>query len=195
MICKGRRRLERSPAARRGTGVRGGATHGQEQPALGAHHERLADFLNGAIIQNINLADRKAGIIFTLVVAAGLFLLQRAPEAIAALLAGPEPKALLWALIMLALVGAAVSAFSVIFPRIRRQPGGILFWGDITGYAERRDYLARVARERPDELAETKLGYCHDLSGICAAKFRMLRLSMTLAAAGLVLFLVHTALG
>ena len=46
--------------------------HGQEQPVLGAHHERLADFLNGAIIQNINLADRKAGIIFTLLVAAGL---------------------------------------------------------------------------------------------------------------------------
>ena len=96
---------------------------------------------------------------------------------------------------LLALVGAAVSAFSVIFPRIRRRPGGILFWGDITGYAQRRDYLARVAQERPEELAEIKLGYCHDLSGICAAKFRMLRLSMILAAAGLVLFLVYTAMG
>ena len=53
----------------------------------------------------------------------------------------------------------------------------------------------RVARERPDELAATKLVYCYDLSTICAAKFRMLRLSMTLAAGGLVLFLVHTALG
>jgi hypothetical protein len=169
--------------------------HGQEQPALGAHHERLADFLNGSIIQNINLADRKAGIIFTLVVAAGLFLLQRAPEAIGALAAGPEPRAMLWALIMLVLVGAAASAFAVIFPRIRRQPGGILFWGDITGYAQGRDYLARVAQERAEELARIKLSYCHDLSGICAAKFRMLRVSMTLAAAGLVLFLVYTALG
>jgi hypothetical protein len=129
------------------------------------------------------------------VVAAGLFLLQRAPDTVFALAAGLDPKALLWALIMLALVGAAASAFSVIFPRIRRQPGGILFWGDITGYAERRDYLARVAQERPDELAGIKLGYCHDLSDICAAKFRMLRLSMILAAAGLVLFLFYTAMG
>jgi hypothetical protein len=169
--------------------------HGQEQPVLGAHHERLADFLNGSIIQNINLADRKAGIVFTLVVAAGLFLLQRAPGAIAALIAGPDLGGLVWMVIMLVLVGAAVSAFSVIFPRIRRNPGGILFWGDITGYAQGRDYLARVAAERPDNLARIKLGYCHDLSGICAAKFRMLRLSMTLAAGGLLLFLVYTALG
>jgi hypothetical protein len=169
--------------------------HGQEQPALGAHHERLADFLNGSIIQNINLADRKAGIIFTLVVAAGLFLLQRAPVVIGALAVGPDLGALLWALIMLALVGAAASAFAVIFPRIRRQPGGILFWGDITGFAHGRAYLARVAQERPDELAEIKLGYCYDLSAICDAKFRMLRLSMTLAAAGLLLFLGYAAMG
>ena len=146
--------------------------HGQEQPALGAHHERLADFLNGSIIQNINLADRKAGIIFTLEVAAGLFLLQRAPEALGTLLAGPDLAALLWALIMLVLVGAAASAFAVIFPRIRRQPGGILFWGDITGYARGRDFPARVARERLDDLIRIKLTYCYDLSVICATKFR-----------------------
>ncbi len=66
--------------------------HGQERPALGAHHERLADFLNGAIIQNINLADRKAGIIFTLVVAAGLFLLQRAPRRSARWQSGPSRR-------------------------------------------------------------------------------------------------------
>jgi hypothetical protein len=53
---------------------------------------------------------------------------------------------------------------------------------------------AERASERPDALAETKLGYCHDLSGICAAKFRTLRLSTTLAAHGPVLFPVYTAL-
>ena len=88
---------------------------------LSAEHEKFADFLHGAIMQNINLADRKAGIIFTLVSAATLFLFRQAPDMIVGLQAGPSVRGVLWWLIVVLLIGAAVSAFFVIFPRIRRR--------------------------------------------------------------------------
>lgn len=161
---------------------------------LSAEHEKFADFLHGAIMQNINLADRKAGIIFTLVSAATLFLFRQAPDMIVGLQAGPSVRGVLWWLIVVLLIGAAVSAFFVIFPRIRRRGPGAVFWGDIAAYAEEADFVADVTAMSGPEVARAKLTQCYDLSAICRAKYRMLRLSMALTAAGLVLFLLSNLL-
>ena len=170
------------------------AAEATEADVPSAEHEKFADFLHGAIMQNINLADRKAGIIFTLVSAATLFLFQRAPAMIAGLQAGTDLRGALWWVIVVLLIAAAVCAFFVIFPRIRRRGPGAVFWGDIAAYSDEAAFVADVTGMSGREVARAKLTQCYDLSAICRAKYRMLRLSMALTAAGLVLFLLSNLL-
>lgn len=158
-------------------------------PTPDTTQERIADFVHGATMQNIVLADRKAGILFTLVSAALLFLFTRTPAAF------DRPVPVLWLIVVACLVVAAACAFVVIFPRLRRGSGDLLFWGDIARYDSADGYMAAVCRRDASTLARGKLTYCHDLACICARKFRLLRIAMIFAATGLVMFLVLLALG
>lgn len=166
----------------------GDAREGDE-PTPDAAQERLAEFMHGALVQNIVLADRKAGILFTLVSAALLFLFTRVPPALTTWRGG------LWLVVVLSLVLAAVCAFIVIFPRTRRRTDDVMFWGAVAGHASHDAYLRAVCSRDRVTLARGKLAYCYDLACICAAKFRLLRAAMIAAALGLVLFLVVLALG
>jgi len=158
-------------------------------PRPDAAQERVADFVHAAMVQNITLADRKAGILFTLVSAALLFLFTRSPGAFDSL------AGILWLIVVVCLVGAAACAFVVIFPRVRRGSDNLLFWGDIARLRDSEAYLKAVCGRDATTLARGKLAYCHDLACICARKFRLLRAAMVFAAAGLVLFLVLLGLG
>lgn len=156
---------------------------------IGAAQERLSDFVHGSRIQNIVMADRKAGILFSLVSAALLFLFTRVPDALV------EPAGVLWALVVALLVLAASCAFTAIFPRVRTKGDPLLFWGAIARHDTRERYIDEVRRQSPDEIARRKLAYCHDLACICARKYRLLRVAMASAAAGLLLFLAFLAAG
>lgn len=156
---------------------------------IGPAQDRLADFVHASLIQNIVMADRKAGILFTLVSAALLFLFTRVPGALS------DPSGALWALVVAVLVLSAACAFSAIFPRIRNQGDSLLFWGAMARHKDRDSYIDEVCGQSYDGIARRKLGYCHDLACICARKYRLLRIAMVCAALGLVLFLALLALG
>lgn len=160
-----------------------------DEPTPSAEQERVGDFVHGSLMQNITLADRKAGILFTLVSAALLFLFTRVPQTL------DGTTGALWLAVVVLLVAGAGSAFLVVFPRIRRSGPGVLFWGAVAAQPDRHAYIAEVCRQEPAALARGKLGYCYDLARICARKFHMLRLAMMCSAAGLVLFLVALAVG
>ena len=171
---------ETEPAAGRQTPAR--AT-----PPLAPVHVGVADFMHGPLVQTIVMADRKAGILFTLVSAALLFLFTRMPVPLW------SGRGAAWGAVVGLLVAAAVCAFLVIFPRIRRRDN-VYFWASVAGHADADAFVATVAEEAPDDLARAKLVYCYDLACICRRKFRLLKIAMLATAAGLLLFLAFTAL-
>ena len=157
-----------------------------------AAQERALDFLHASALQHVVLADRKAGILFTLLSAALLFLFTRVPTD----LWPPSWAAGLWAIVVALLVAASVLAFLVVLPRVPGGPAAdLLFWGSVARYATPTDYLAAVCRAGAADLARDKAVHCHALSCICARKFRLLRAALLLAGGGLVLFLAALAAG
>ena len=161
-----------------------GEVHALSRAKTGDEHERVANFVHGSLLQNITLADRKAGILFTLVSAALLFLFTRVPEVIFSAAGG------LWLVVVTLLVLAASLAFSVIFPRQRRHSENVLFWGGVADWPDRNAYIQAVASMESERITQAKLEYCYDLARICRRKFRLLRYAMMATAIGLVLFLV-----
>lgn len=161
-------------------------------PVPDVGQERALDFVHQSALQHVVLADRKAGILFTLLSAALLYLFSSVP----AFAWPPSPTAALWLLVVVLLVLATALAFLVILPRVR--PGGtrdVLFWGAIARHETPEAYLEAVCGRSAAELARAKAVYCHQLSQICQRKFRLMRWSLLLAGAGLILFLVALAFG
>jgi len=147
----------------------------------------VADFMHGPLVQTIVMADRKAGILFTLVSAALLFLFTRMPTPLW------SGQGAAWSVVVVLLIAAAASAFLVIFPRIRRRDN-VYFWGSVAEHDSPDAFIAKVNRQESADLARAKMVYCYDLACICRRKFRLLKIAMLATAAGLVLFLVFTAL-
>jgi len=155
-----------------------------------AAQERALDFVHQAALQHVVMADRKAGILFTLLSAALLFLFTRMPD-----WGGPVTAATaLWLAATALLIAAATLAFLVVLPRVRSDGApGVLFWGAIARHAGPDAYLRSVCGQTPAEIGRGKARYCYELSCICARKFRLLRVALLLGAAGMVLFLVMLA--
>jgi hypothetical protein len=127
--------------------------HETDQPTPTAEQERVGDFVHSSLMQNITLADRKAGILFTLVSAALLFLFTRVPEAMA------SPAAVLWMLVVVLLVTGAACAFLVVFPRIRHSAvSSVLFWGEVARLPDRDAYVAAGGGADPAALGGGKRG-------------------------------------
>ncbi len=161
-----------------------GELHVLTRAKTGYEHERVADFVHGSLLQNVTLADRKAGILFTLVSAALLFLFTRMPGVLS------SAAGVLWLVVVALLVLAASLAFSVIFPRQRRHSENMLFWGGVADWPNQKAYIQAVANMESECITEAKLEYCYNLARICKRKFWLLRCAMMATAVGLVLFLV-----
>lgn len=166
-----------------------GELHALRRAEPGGEHERVADFVHGSLLQNVTLADRKAGILFTLVSAALLFLFTRVPGSLA------SPAGALWMVVVVLLIAAAALAFTVIFPRKRRRAESVLFWGGVAEWPDAEAYIGAVSGMERERIARAKLEYCYDLAHICTRKFWLLRCAMMATAVGLVLFLVSLVIG
>jgi hypothetical protein len=177
-----------SPSARNDSSLRP-VTDGQVPDAA---QERALDFVHSGALQHVVLADRKAGILFTLLSAALLYLFTHTPAAVWP----PSVTAGLWLAVVVLLVTASTLAFLVILPRVR-TPGldDVLFWGAIARHATPEAYVSAVCARTPAELARGKAVYCHQLAQICAYKFRLMRWALIFSGSGLVLFLVALGLG
>lgn len=154
--------------------------------------ERALDFMHASALQHVVLADRKAGILFTLLSGALLFLFTRVPDS-----GWPIGlAATLWLVVVGFLLSASVLAFLVVLPRLRSGPGSDpLFWGSVAKHAQPEDYVTAICETDAATLARAKAIHGYQLSCICARKFRLLRAALLCAAAGLVLFLVALAVG
>ncbi len=163
-------------------------------PASGGQgaHDRALDFVHASAMQHVVLADRKAGILFTLLSAALLFLFTRMPA-----FAWPlTPSGWLWLAAVAFLVAATTLAFLVVLPRVRMgRSADVLFWGAVAQRPDVEAYEAALHAMTPAELSHGKAVHCYQLSCICRSKFRLVRVALLLAAAGLVLFLVMLAVG
>jgi len=151
----------------------------------------VADFVHVAANHNLALADRKAGILLTLVLAVMLFLLER--YGLSPLYRWPATTALVWAFMMLTLATAAAAAFSVVVPRVIRQHDNLLLWADIGSHPDVSCWIGRLQEQSEDALTAVRLYHCYALARICVAKYRRLRIAMFAAASGLVaaaLFLI-----
>lgn len=157
-----------------------------------AAQERALDFLHTSALQHVVLADRKAGILFTLLSAALLFLFTRVPETVWPI----GWVASIWLIVVGLLLSASVLAFLVVLPRLRHRPGSDpLFWGSVARHTHPSNYLAEICETDAATLARAKAIHGYQLSCICARKFRLLRAALLCAAAGLMLFLAALAVG
>ncbi|MDZ7713366.1 MAG: DUF5706 domain-containing protein [Rhodovibrio sp.] len=157
-----------------------------------AVQERALDFLHASALQHVVLADRKAGILFTLLSGALLFLFTRVPNAVWPI----GLDAVLWLIVVGFLIIASGLAFLVVLPQMRSDSGSDpLFWGSVAKHTHPENYLEAICRTDAATLARAKAMHGYQLSCICARKFRLLRAALLCAAAGLVLFLVALAVG
>ena len=157
-----------------------------------AAQERALDFLHASALQHVVLADRKAGILFTLLSGALLFLFTRVPDTVWPI----GWVASTWLIVVGLLLSASVLAFLVVLPRLRHRPGSDpLFWGAVARHTQPEHYLAEICATDAVALARAKAIHGYQLSCICARKFRLLRAALLCAAAGLLLFLAALAVG
>lgn len=150
--------------------------------------QSLSEFLHIALNHNLALADRKAGILFTLVSGITLYLLESRsgwPSGHIVSIAG-----LLWVTMLISFVISAGSAFVVIFPRLHRGPNDFLFWGTIGKVKTPIEWLDDLSRTKLDDLLLARFYHCHALSRICLVKFRLLRIGLIASLIGLLCFAV-----
>ncbi|MEQ8356891.1 MAG: DUF5706 domain-containing protein [Kiloniellaceae bacterium] len=143
----------------------------------------VADFVHVAANHNLALADRKAGIVLTLVSATILFQLER--NGLSPMRAWPAPLALVWLFMMLSLAVSAATAFAAVIPRVIQEPDDIYLWAAIGRHAHASSWTTRLRGYNETDLTGVRLQHCHALARICVAKFRLLRISMISAASGL----------
>ena len=155
---------------------------GEPSPLSADAQCSVADFVHVAANHNLALADRKAGILLTLVVAVMLFLLER--YGLSPLYRWPATTALVWVFMMLSLATAAAAAFSVVIPRVIRQHDNLLLWADIGSHPGASRWIGRIKSQTEDALTAARLYHCHALARICVAKYRRLRIAMLAAAGG-----------
>lgn len=161
---------------------------GLQTPTDQQAHERFADFLHQSLNHNIALADRTASIACSLATATIIFASRHVQPALQGQ-NGLLPQ-VVWFCILLALLGAAASAFGVVAPRIHRHRNGPLFWSSIAKSATAAAYAESLAAKSGSMLEAAKLEHCYALAQICRAKFRLLRLSMVMSGSGLGGFIV-----
>jgi hypothetical protein len=153
---------------------------------------RFSDFLHQSLNHNIALADHKAGIVFTLATAVIVFVLQRNP----AVLHGIDGMVMqtMWMGVLVSLLTSAATAFGVVFPRLYRRRNGLLFWSSVARHETASGYAADVGSQSSEALLAARFEHCHALASICQTKYRLLRLSMFVAALGLAGFVVVSAM-
>jgi hypothetical protein len=143
---------------------------------------QFADFHQAYVSGYIQLADAKAGAVFT--VAGGVlgYLLSQAGFRENLLSSAPNYLA---TATLAALCATFALAFAVIRPRGLNGTGPV-FFGSVAQY-ERDQYLALIESLSAEQLARERLAHCHALSIVCRKKYSYLRVSIWAGLAGLLL--------
>jgi hypothetical protein len=151
---------------------------------LGSHVE-FSDAVHNYIREYICNADQKAAFFFAAMTALLAFLnSQHVPTR---WLKDIQQWTFVDGLGFVSMVGLAAGAgalFSVVFPRLKGSRRGLLFFNAIQEYDNCDEYVRDVVCRSPDEIVRIKLQHCYDLSVVCAAKYRTLRIGFWIGSVG-----------
>jgi hypothetical protein len=158
------------------------------------NHGKFSEEVHNYVREHIRNADQKATFFFAALTAILAFLnTQNVPRR---WLKDVRQWSFLDGLGFVSMLGLAVGAgvlLSVIFPRLKGSRRGILFFNAIAEYDSASEYADDVLTRPANSLVRTKLQHCYDLSMVCSAKYRMLRIGFwvgSIGAATALLFLL-----
>ena len=140
----------------------------------------------------IQICDQKAAFLFAVVAAVIAYL--HDCGAIRKALTDYHGLNSLTDISVLALLGSAAISLFVIAPRLSGSPSGLIFWQSIARFQNRSSYEDAVMSQSKASLMREQIGHCYELARICNKKFTLFRVSVWLAAIGLITALASVAL-
>ncbi|HKM85596.1 MAG TPA: Pycsar system effector family protein [Terriglobales bacterium] len=155
------------------------------EPAPESSYAWFSDDAHEYVREQIRNADQKATFFVAALTAILAFLnTQNVPTRWL-----KDPR--LWSLVdalgfvsMLGLAAGAIILLAVVFPRLKGSRRGLLFFNAISEYDNSVEYANGVFARSHDDLVRTKLEHCYELSKICSAKYRMLRVGFWIGSVG-----------
>ncbi len=133
----------------------------------------------------IALADTKATVVFGVAVGLLAYLYSDADFLQMVLHPTLSWRGVLPVLCSILLGLSAISSALVILPRLgASEKRGIVFFGDVAGYASADEYLKAVRRFTSDELVSARLRHAYDTAKVCKRKYIVLRWAIYLCFLG-----------
>lgn len=157
----------------------------QRRGPLSETHAEFANDTHEYIRDFIRNADQKAAFFFAALTAILAFL--NAQNVPARWLKDVRQWSFVDALGFVSMLGLAAGAavlLSVVFPRLKGSRRGLLYFNAIAEYDSSSEYADDVIGRSPDGLVRTKLQHCYDLSQVCHAKYRTLRVGFWIGSVG-----------
>jgi hypothetical protein len=153
--------------------------------------KQFADFHDGYLARNIQLADSKAGVLAT--AAAGTMGLLLSQDQFRAALRGAALSTDWWLsrATVAALCIAFLLSFFVIAPRSAKSKNHPVDFEQVAEFADAGAFMAELQRRGPDGITECRLAMCYQTAKVCALKHAFLRRALSFAAIGALL----TAIG
>lgn len=152
---------------------------------VAASHAKFSDDVHGYIRESIRNADQKATFFFAALTAILAFLnTQNVPARWMKSVAQWSFVDTLGFVSMLGLAAGAATLLAVVFPRLKGSRRGLLFFNAISEYDNSGEYANDVLACSGDDLVRKKLLHCHELSRICTAKYRVLRVGFWMGCVG-----------
>jgi hypothetical protein len=152
---------------------------------VAADHAKFSHEVHSYVREHIRNADQKATFFFAAYTAILAFLnSQNVPTR---WLKDLRQWSFVDALGFVSMLGLAVGAgilLAVVFPRLKGSRQGIIFFRAIAEHEDSSKYAEGVLGCSADWLVRAKLEHCYDLSNICNAKYRMLRIGFWVGSTG-----------
>lgn len=151
--------------------------------ALGPRELEFATFHEGYISRYIQLADAKAGSALVVVAATLGYLLGTDKFVSAISFEASSSRSILAAVTLLSLAASGCLSFFVIAPRGTRPRRSLVYWSDVARIPV-AEFVEAVQSEGADGIARERLEHAHAIAGICARKYRWLRVALIVGAVG-----------
>ncbi|MEQ1885531.1 MAG: Pycsar system effector family protein [Bryobacteraceae bacterium] len=162
------------------------ATAGEATLTFTEYHSKFAEEIHNYLREYIRNADQKASFFFAGATAIVAFLNSRGGGP-ARWIKDPRMWSLSDCLSFIAVMSLILSAgflLSVVFPRLKGSRRGLIFFSAIAEYESGSDYAAEIARRPQNEIVCAKLQHSYDLSKVCVAKYKALRIGFWIGSIG-----------
>lgn len=157
----------------------------ESSPSADSSYGEFVSFHEDYTRHYIALADAKATVVFGVAVGLLAYLYSNADFLQMVLHPTLSWRGVLPVLCSILLGLSAISSALVILPRLgASEKRGIVFFGDVAGYASADEYLKAVRRFTSDELVSARLRHAYDTAKVCKRKYIVLRWAIYLCFLG-----------